>query len=141
MRIAVIAALVVSAALIVTVALIGSESDSLSEPDIHAALDESGLPVRYLDTDYEGDGTVVAAVVQLQQRQAQVLVASDVDLQVARQSVDWNRRPGSAIAMGERGDNDLTVWISDYLSSDDFWSIVDALCIARKGDAERCEGI
>jgi hypothetical protein len=141
MRIAVVAALVV-VVVGVTLALIGSGTDPLSEDEVHSALGQVGYPVRYLKTDYDGPGAVVAATVRQGHRHEQVLVASDVDLQAAEESVDWNQRPGSSIGIGEdAGENDLYVWVSDDLTPGAFWEIVDFLCKAWRDDDELCEGV
>lgn len=140
MRFAVIAALVIAVGL--TIGLLGRGTGPLSEDEVHTALVRAAHPVRFLDTDYDGPGAVVAAAVRQEHRHAKVLVASEVGLNVAQESVDWKPGLGVDIGIGgagEGGDNDLYVWVSDDLTAGAVWDIIASLCKARLDNDEQCD--
>jgi hypothetical protein len=127
---------------------VGCGSGQLTESDVEETLGGLDYSVQYVETDYGGPGELVAAEVKEGSNQVRTLVFSGEDPRGIKQSAPWPDYEGSAVGLGEDGDNDLFVWTETTvngrergdLKPEDYdvaVAVEDALC-ARRLDEETC---
>jgi hypothetical protein len=81
-----------------------------STDDIHGALESTGAPVSYVDTDYDGQGELVAAEVGSGRAMVRTLVFVGDDSTRVERSAPWPDFHGSGTGFSGGGDTAFVVW-------------------------------